>query len=101
MQITVKRAPADNQGPNIIDHLLTSDVVGVARCRGEIDYHSTDRDEPNCNCPKHDFIETGTIARVGDRYGLWAGMVRWCQLTVTISGDHYAANMSLNIEREV
>lgn len=100
MQITVQRAPANRQGPDVIDDLLTSDVIGVARGRREIDYHCSDRDKTACQCPAHSFIETGYLARITEERSIWNGLVRYWSLTLTIDGETYTADTRLTIERE-
>ena len=101
MQCTVSRAPADKQGPDITDELLTSDPVAVARATREINYNSTDRELVNCRCPRHSYIATGSMVSVITRHGRWPGLVRFWQLTLTINGTHYAADVALEIEREI
>lgn len=102
MQITVSRPPADRQGPDIIDELLTSDQVAIARGRREVDYNSTDRIEESCQCPKHAYMPAGSLARVTEASGQWPGKVRYWSLTLTIdeSGERYTADTRLTIERE-
>ncbi|MFT5728755.1 MAG: hypothetical protein ACI8PB_002911 [Desulforhopalus sp.] len=103
MQITVSRAPADNQGADIIDELLTTDQVAVARGRREIDYVSTDRVDESCQCPAHAYIPTGALAGVTEAAGGWRGLVRYWSLTLTVddAGALFTADTRLSIEREL
>lgn len=100
MQCTVSRYPADKQGPDIVSATLTTDVVAKARGTREIDYNCSDREIVACRCPKHAYIATGSHARVITRHGSWSGPVRFFQLTLTVNGDYYAADVALDIERE-
>ena len=102
MQITVSRLPADRQGPDIVDALLTDDRVGVARGRREIDYNCSFRTEEACQCPKHDYIPTGALALITEAAERWPGMVRYWSLTLTIddAGTRFTADTRLSIERE-
>ena len=102
MQITVSRSPANRQGPDIIDEMLTSDLVGVARGRREVDYNSTGRVDESCQCPAHDYIPTGSLVRITEAAEQWAGLVRYWSLTLTVddTGDRFTADTRLSIERE-
>ena len=102
MQITVQRAPADYQGPDIIDELLTTPLVGIARGRRHIDHDCSDRNLEACQCPAHDYIETGSLALVTEADGQWRGLVRYWSLTLTVDGDgrQFTADTRLTIERE-
>ena len=102
MQITVSRQPADRQGPDIVDELLTTDQVGIARGRREIDYNCSSRTEKACQCPKHDYMPTGSLTKVTESSGKWPGLVRYWSLTLTVddNGSRFTADTRLSIERE-
>lgn len=102
MQITVQRQPADRQGPDIVDELLTSDQAGVARGRREIDAACSDRDQVACQCPAHSFMPTGSLVDVIETHQRWRGMIRYWSLTLTIddSGQRFTADTRLTVEKE-
>lgn len=100
MQITVQRAPADRQGPDVVDALLTSDLVGRARGAREVDYSSTDRIIEACQCPAHDYMRTGSMVQVTEAARRWRGVVRYWSLTISLDGDNYTADTRLSVERE-
>lgn len=101
MQITVTRAPGDRPGPDIIDPLLTTEPVAVERGRREIDYHYSSRTIEQCQCPKHDYLATGSLALVTESAKQWRGVIRYFSLTLTIddSGERFTADTGLHIER--
>lgn len=104
MQITVTRDAADQQGPDIIDDLLVTDPVGISRGRREIDYsYPAGRELVACQCPKHGYIETGSLASVIEAQNRYAGIVRYWSLTLTIdeNGTRYTADTRMTIERIV
>lgn len=106
MQIVVKRiipGVAENQGPDIVDELLTSDQAGVARGKREIDYYSTDRDLPACQCPLHSYMGTFKIAQITEAHRKWPGMIRYWSLTLTIDkkGQRFSADTRLSLEKEL
>jgi hypothetical protein len=102
MQITVSRAPTDNQGPDIVDDLLTTDQVGLARGRRNVDYSSTNRINESCQCPAHSYIPTGSLAGVTEAADKWRGLNRYWSLTLTVDtgGESFTADTRLSIERE-
>ena len=102
MSITVTRGAGDRQGGDVIDPLLTSDQVAIARGRREIDYSISSRINEQCQCPKHDFIATGSLAQVIETEKKWRGIVRYFSLTLTLDGDgsYFTADTGLHIERE-
>ena len=54
--ITVARAPADRQGPDISDPLLTTDLAARERGRVEIDRASTNRAVVSMSGPYRRFV---------------------------------------------
>jgi hypothetical protein len=101
MQITVTRGAGDKPGPDIIDPLLTSEPVAVARGRREIDYHSSSRIKEQAQCPKHGFMSTGSLVLITEAEKQWPGLIRYFSLTLTIddSGERFTADTGLHIER--
>jgi len=103
MRITVQRQPADFQGPDILDELLTTDQAGVARARREIDYNGTDRDLIACQCPAHTYMPTGSLASITESHRRWPGIIRYWSLTLTVddSGERFTADTRLTVEKEL
>lgn len=87
MQITVVRGKGDNQGDNIIDELLCSDVAARQRGEAEIE-RSTPKMEETAQGPAKMF-ETGLHFRVGDTEEQWDGQLIWCQRVLEMSGDGF------------
>lgn len=103
MQATVFRGAGDRQGPDIVDPLLVTDQVAVARGRREIDRESSDRELVNCQCPRLQYLPPGSVVDVMEARRRWRGMVRYWSLTLTLDdgGRRYTVDTRLTIEREV
>ena len=100
MKIKVQRIPADKQGPDIIDPLLTSEVVGVARGTREIDYSASKMVERG-NCPLLPFIPTGKFVAISMPGQTLKGKVTQYSFTIDIStdGKTFSPSSSVTIER--
>ena len=102
MQITVMRGAGDTRGDNVTDALLCSDAVARERGRREIDLgYPAARELVACQCPKHDYIATGSLASVIEAHGRYSGLVRYWSLTLTIDdvGERFTADTRLTLER--
>lgn len=99
--INVQRSPADTQGPDITDALLTSDLAARERGRVEIDHHGTNRMQVAVSGPYRGFVRPGILVEYHGRRSIWRGMVRRSGLTLTRAGDSFSADRSLEIEREL
>lgn len=102
MRITVQRQPADRQGPDIVDEMLTSDQAGVARGRNFIDKNGSDRDLVACQCPAHAYMPTGSLIGVTESHARWPGMLRYWSLTLTVddTGQRFTADTRISVEKE-
>jgi hypothetical protein len=94
------RAPADRQGPDIVDSLLTDNAVGRARGTAEIN-ESQSVKIVDANCPLLSFIDTGTFCQVADVKEIYRGKVVFFSQTIDIdpAGRRYFPSTSLKIER--
>jgi hypothetical protein len=101
MQTLVTRLPADKQGPDISDQLLTTVDAQIERGRGEINENSTSRVMVSANCPATAYIEPGSTVCVTDmERGNWYGVVDSWALNIDIKDATIEASTSLVIERE-
>jgi hypothetical protein len=103
MKILVTRSPADRQGPDIVDPLLTTEPAGIARGTREIDYHSTNRVSVRGNCPLLPYMASGALVNVTDAVGSYRGKLKGYAVTIDISPDgrEFTATTALTIEREM
>ncbi len=101
MQITVQRAPADCQGPDIVSDLITDELTAREKGRQEIDANCSSRIIEQCQCPKKGFVETGTLVQVTEAEGRWRGISTYWSRTLTLDADNdrFTADMALFIER--
>ena len=99
--ITVARAPADRQGPDISDPLLTTDLAARERGRVEIDRASTNRAVVSMSGPYRRFVAPGALVDVAGRRERWRGLVRRSSITISRSGDGFQADLALELEREL
>ena len=101
ISVTVQRAPADKQGPDISDPLLTSDAAAVERGRNEIDAACSNRETFTCSGPHRRFVRPGTVVEYHGRRATWRGIVGRCAITITRDGKKFTAVRSLEVEREL
>lgn len=99
--IIVQRPPADRQGTDITDPLITSDLAARERGRNEIDRAGTNRALVSLSGPYRRFVPPGTLADVAGRRERWRGMVRRSAITISRNGDTFQADMALELEREL
>ena len=103
MKIIVSRAPADRQGPDIVDPLLVTDPVGIARGTREIDYHSSNRSTERGNCILMPYMPTGSLVNVTEAGGSYKGLLKSYSVIIDISEDgrDFSATTAISIEREM
>lgn len=101
ISITVQRQPGDKPGPQITDHLLTTEAVALERGRNEIDALCSNRALVSCTGPYRRFILPGTLIEYQARRSTFRGIVRRCALNVSRDGDRFSAEFALEIEREL
>ncbi len=103
MKIIVSRPPANRQGTDIVDPLLTTETAGVARGTREIDYHSSNRVIERGNCPLLPYMATGTLVNVTNASGSYRGKLKSYAIAIDISEDgrEFTATSAISIEREM
>jgi hypothetical protein len=101
ISVTVQRAPADKQGADISDNLLTSDAAAVERGRNEIDAVCSNRATFTCTGPHRLFVPPGTVVEYHGRRSIWRGIVRRCAITLNRDGSSFTADRAFEIEREL
>jgi hypothetical protein len=100
ISIIVERPPADRQGDDISDDLLTSATAAVERGRNEIDASCSNRELISSSGPLKDFIRPGALIEVGDmEQQVWRGMVKSVAITVDRTEESFAADINLVTER--
>lgn len=101
IHVIVERQPANRQGPDISDSLITTEAVARERGRNEIDANSTNRYIVTGNGPLLSFIRPGSIVEVQQTSRPpYRAMVRKWALSITRDGDNFSATQSLELERE-
>ena len=103
MKIEVTRPPADRQGPDIVDILLTTEPAALERGRQDIDRTSTNRLSERGTCPQLPAMATGSLLNVTTNRGAWRGKMTFYALTIDIGEDgrEFTATTSVAIEREM
>lgn len=100
ISVIVERSPADKQGPDISDPLITSVLVAVERGRNAIDSVCSSRESVSSTGPCKGFIRPGSMAEVADSEQLvWRGMVQSCAIVISRSGGDFTADTNLVTER--
>jgi hypothetical protein len=101
MRVEVIRLPGDRQGPDVVDALLTTEAAGLARGRGEIDYHGTSRVLEATSGPLLPWLAPGSPVEVQELGRSYRGLVREYMVTIEIEDNQYSAATTLNVEREL
>ena len=96
MIIRVSRGTASNPGPDIIDELMTTELVGIARGRNELDEHGSNKNNYQLSLPFLTLVLPGALVEVADSgYGAaWRGKAN----SVSISTNKHAVLMQLDVE---
>ncbi len=100
MKILVSRSPGDKQGPDVVDPLLVTDPVRVARGTREIDFSASKTIERG-NCPLHGYMVTGKLCQITIGGEVFRGKVTAYSVTIDISedGKDFSPSSSVTIER--
>lgn len=102
VSIIVERSPADRQGPDVVDPLISSVAQAIQRGRKEIDENSTNRFQVSGANPLYEFMEPCSLVQVTDmQKGNYRGVV--LNYSISISRDNsgnHSAMSSVVIERE-
>lgn len=101
INVLVQRAPADKQGPDITDNLLTSEAAAVERGRQEIDASCSNRATLSCSGPYRRWLRPGLLVEYQGRRSVRRGMIRRSALTITRDNESFSAQFSLEIEVEL
>ncbi len=100
INVIVQRSPADNQGPDITNALISTDTVAIAHGTAEIDENYSDRIIVSGSMPLHAYIEPGTIVRVIDlQLGTYTAMVETYSCSIQTSNGRIAAITNIVLER--
>jgi hypothetical protein len=101
ISVTVQRPPADKQGPDISDPLITSAPVAVERGRNEIDAQSTARQIVTLDVVPMAGLRINRLVEVQDLTGPpWRGLLTGLRISSSRDGDSVTDSMTLTIERE-
>ena len=103
MRIQVARPQGNNQGPDIVESLLTTEQAGIARGTREIDYHCSNRSVERGNCTLLPYMPVGKLMNVTEESGQYRGKLKLYAITIDISenGRQFSATTSIAIEREM
>ena len=100
--ILVQRDPANRQGSDITDPLLTSELAAVERGRNEIDANCSSRvmvtmeTLPISGARPNQMVEVQDIAAPA-----WRGLLTGMTVRVSRDGEQVNSSMTLTVEREV
>ena len=101
ISVIVERLPADRQGRDISDQLVTSDLVAIERGRNEIDANCCSRELVTGTGPLQGYLRPGHLVEVADsEQQMWRGMIRSCAITVSRDNNQFSADVNLEIERK-
>lgn len=98
--VIVERAPADKQGPDIVNPLLCDPVAAVEAGRNAIDSACSNRQLFKISGPLRRRIAPGALVRCLTRRGTAGGMVRRSIITISKDEKTFQAQISLEIETE-
>ena len=96
MKIIVQRGVGDKPGPDIIDPLLTTELVCRERGRQAIDSSESKVIEQG-NCPLLPYMETGKVTQVSLSDTVFIGKVTGYSFTIDMSP--FSQSSSVNIKR--
>lgn len=101
ISVIVERAPADKQGDDIVDALITANNVALERGRNEIDSNFTNRESVSSTGPCQGYMRQGRLIEISDSEQLaWRGIIRTVAINVTAGIGSYERMINLTIERE-
>jgi len=102
ISIIVERSPGDNQGPDIVDSLIATEVQAVERGRVEIDKQSTNRMIISGSCPMRSYMEPGKLVQVSDlEQGNYIAMLRSYSFDISIEVGSFSATTSVVLEKSL
>lgn len=103
ISIIVERNPADKQGADIVDPLISTSEQAKQLGRMHIDTNSTNRFIVSGSSPISAYMEPGGIVQVIDlQKGKYNGMLNNYSASITKQSDSkFTAVTSISIEREV
>lgn len=101
--VIAERYPADKQGADIVDSLISSDEQAKQLGRMYIDSNSTNRFIVSGSSPISAYMEPGGIVQVIDiQKGRYNGMLNNYSASITKQSDgKFTAVTSISIEKEV
>lgn len=100
ISVIVERQPADRQGPDISEPLITSEAVAVERGRNEIDASCSSREIVTGSGPLRGYLQPGKLIEIMDmESGPWRGRITAFSLTLTRGETDFSADMNLTVER--
>ena len=101
ISVIVQRAPADYQGPDISDPLISTAAQAVAKGTAEINKKSTNRKQLSVSMALQPWMQPGKLVLVteldGDQY---MAMIRHSSMTIDIVNKELTAVTNLILERE-
>ncbi len=102
VSVIVERSPADNQGADISDPLISIEAQGRERGRREIDKNSTDRVTVSGTCPLHTYMQPGAIVQMTDlQTGQYRAMLKSFSLSIDRQENgSFSAVTNISMERE-
>lgn len=103
ISVTVVRPPANKQGDDIADPLISSKAQALQRGRREIDEHSTNRFEVSGTMPLGSYMKPCELVQVTDvQKGNYKARLRnWSTRITRQENGNFIAVSSVVLEREV
>jgi len=102
MRVTVQRLPADRQGPDISDPLLTTIEAMTQRGRGEVNENAKSKmNVSGAMASSTDDIEPCSVIRVTDlEKGQYSAVVDSFSQVFDVKGKSFTASTSITFERD-
>lgn len=99
ISIIVQRAPADYQGPDIIDALIVTEAQAQAKGRSQITKHHHDRVRISGTCALQPYMAPGSIILYTDRGGKQHRcLLKSSSLTITRQQGGFTATSDITME---
>ena len=99
--VLVQRDPANRQGSDITDPLLTSELAAVERGRNEIDANCSSRVQVSMETVPLAGVRPNQLVEVQDIAApAWRGLLTGMTVRVSRDSEQVNASMTITVERE-
>lgn len=99
IDLFVQRGAGDKQGEDVVDPLLGSIPVALARGRNELDAKAHRKDDESLETVYRAGVRLGDLARTYETGEVWTGKITGIQHTVSKVGESVQTTTSMQLER--